>query len=45
MTKKSRVIRFFSILVLFSMLLIGSARVAAKNHASSAIYSPGDEEL
>ena len=40
MTKKSRVIRFFSILVLFPLLLIGPAEAAAKNNGGSAIYLP-----
>jgi hypothetical protein len=40
MAKKSRVIRFFSILALFPILLLGSAEASAKNNGGSSVYLP-----
>lgn len=40
MAKKSRVIQFFSILVLFLILLWGSAGTSAKNNDGISVYQP-----
>ena len=40
MSKKSHLIRFFSILALFIVLLLGSAQASAKNNGGSSIYLP-----